>query len=99
LRIATLNGFVNDKDKLKGIISYAKWALDDLREANILLDAVPSLDSSKFSTLRNIQTVLESYTEFINDFRKTLDQYEDAQVIELDGEEVDLADLWRRIDE
>ena len=99
LRIATLNGFVNDKDKLKGVISYAKWALDDLREANILLDAVPSLDSSKFSTLRNIQTVLESYTEFINDFRKTLDQYEDAQVVEVDGEEVDLADLWRRIDE
>lgn len=100
MRIATLNGLVNDHDKLEGLITYAKWALTDLSEANQLLDIMSSLDGSvRYKSLRNIQTTLESYAEFVKDFRKTLDQYKDAQVVELKGEKVDLADLWRRIDE
>lgn len=99
-RIATLNGLVNDTNKLKGLITYAKWALSDLGEANIKLDNISSLDASvKFKNLRNIQTILQSYAEFIKDFRKTLDQYKDAQVVEINGEEIDLANLWRNLDE
>lgn len=99
-RIATLNGLVNDHDKLKGLITYAKWALSDLMEANTLLDNISTIEgATKFYQLRNIQTILQSYSEFIKDFRKTLDQYQDAQIIELNGEEIDLADLWRRVDE
>ena len=99
-RISSLNGYVNDTNKLEGLVTYARWALDDLSEANANLDRVSSMDNSvKFKVLRDIQTVLESYTEFIHDFRKTLDQYEDAQVVNVGGEEVDLAKLWRSIDE
>lgn len=99
-RIASLKGYVNDIHKLNGLVTYAKWALSDLREANSQLDTVASMDSSvRFKVLRNIKTILESYAEFVKDFRKTLDQYEDSQIVVVNGEEINLADMWRSIDE
>ena len=99
-RIATLNGYVNDKDKLLGLIYYAKQSLEDLSEANRQLDNVLTMEGNgKFKSLRNIQTILESYSEFVKDFRKTLNQYKDAQIVQVNGEEIDLNELWRRIDE
>ena len=99
-RISTLNGLVNDTGKLEGLITYAKWALDDLKESNRLLDDMLSdTEITRFKELRNVQTTIESYSEFISDFRKTLNQYQDAQTVSLGGEEINLLDLWTRIDE
>ena len=97
-RILTLNAFVNDRYKLKGLVTYAKYALDDLKTANEQLDKVNTMTGSvKFKLLMNVKTILDSYTDFVKDFKKTLNQYEDAHVVNIDGTDVDLDELWSKI--
>lgn len=97
-RIVTLKEYVNNPDKLIGIVDYAKRALSDLMQANTQLSNISSYDSAiKFKMIRNINNTLESYTEFIKDFYKTLSQYDDAQVVSFNGEDINLLDLWKQL--
>ena len=99
-RISSLSGYLNDTDKLEGLMSYAKWALEDLTQVNEMLDNVGTTEgSARYRNLIFIKNVIDSYAGFVHDFRKTLDQNKDAQVVEINGTEVDMADLWRRLDE
>lgn len=98
-RIIKLEALINDKDKLTGLCTYAKWALSDLQGAMDKLNVTGALTKDDFTTLRHIKSVLDSYSEFINDFHEVLDEMGDDYVLVIDGEEVNLKSLWRDIDE
>ena len=98
-RIITLEALINDKDKLIGVHTYAKWALADLQEAMEALDISGTLESYTFKHLRHIKTTLDSYTGFIEEFHNVLDELGEDAVITVDGEEVNLKKLWREIDD
>jgi hypothetical protein len=98
-RIITLEAIINDKDKLEGVHTYAKWALADLQDAMEQLDISGTLESYDFKHLRHIKTTLDSYGEFIREFHEVLDEIGDDAVIVIDGEEVNLRELWKEIDD
>ena len=97
-RIIKLESLITDRGKMEGVHTYAKWALGDLQEAMNKLDIAGTLESSDFTSLRHIKAVLDSYSGFINDFHEVLDEMEDP-VIEVAGEEVNLRELWRDIND
>ena len=98
-RITKLESLINDRDKLIGLHTYAKWALSDLQDAVNKLRVTGSLTKNDFTSLRHIKSVLDSYSEFISDFHEILDEMGDDYVIIINGEEVNLKSLWRDIDE
>lgn len=98
-RIITLEGLINDKDKLIGVHTYAKWALADLQDAMEVLDISGTLESYTFKQLRHVKTTLDSYAEFIDEFHKVLDELGEDAVISIDEEEIDLRSLWSEIND
>lgn len=97
-RITKLESLMTDRDKLEGVHTYAKWALQDLQEAMNKLDVSGTLGTEDFTALRHIKSVLDSYTGFISDFHEILDEMEDP-TINIAGEEVNLRELWRDIND
>ncbi len=97
-RITKLESLLTDKGKMEGLFTYAKWALSDLQDAMDKLDITGSIDEHDFAGLRHIKSVLDSYEPFISEFHEALDEIEDP-VIEIAGEEVNLRELWREIND
>lgn len=99
-RIATLSSFLNEEDNLEGLMNYALWATEDLIQANSLIDSsITAVGNAKYDSLIYVKNIIDSYGGFVHAFRKLLDQHRDAQVVTIKGEEIDLADLWRKLDE
>ena len=98
-RITKLEILMTDKSKMEGVHTYAKWALEDLQKAMDKLDISGTLESKDFTALRHIKSVLDSYSGFIKDFHEVLDELGEEAVIIIDGEEVDLRELWRDIND
>ena len=97
-RVVKLESLITDTKKMEGLHTYAKWALADLQDAMNNLDVFGTLESQDFTKLRHIKAVLDSYSGFINDFHEVVDGLEDP-VIQIAGEEVNLRELWREIDD
>ena len=98
-RITKLESLITDKNKMEGVHTYAKWALKDLQEAMNKLDISGTLKKEDFTSLRHIKSVLDSYEGFISDFHDILDELGDEATIEVAGEEVNLRELWRDIND
>ena len=98
-RILALEATLTDKDKMEGLFTYAKWALSDLQEAMDKLDESGSLEKSDFTGLRHIKSVLDSYSGFIEEFHEVLDDLGEDFIITIKGEEVNLRELWRDIND
>ncbi len=98
-RIIKLEALTNDRDKLIGVHTYAKWALADLNNAMNNLDVASTLEQKDFKKLRHIKAVLDSYSGFIDEFHEVLDEIGDLAVITVDGQDVNLNDLWRDIND
>ena len=98
-RITKLESLMTDRGKLEGLQTYAKWALSDLQDAMDKLDISSSLDEHDFTGLRHIKSVLDSYEGFISDFHEVLDEMGDDVVLVINGEEVNLRELWREIND
>ncbi len=98
-RVLKLESLINDKDKMVGVHTYAKWALSDLNEAMNKLTISDTLETEDFKSLRHIKAVLDSYAGFIREFHDVLDELGDGAIIEVNGEEVNLRDLWRDIND
>ena len=98
-RIVKLEALMTDKNKMEGLFTYAKWALGDLQEAMDKLKTSGALESSDFTSLRHIKSVLDSYTGFISDFHEVLDELGEDFIIEVDGQEVNLKEIWRDIND
>ena len=98
-RIVKLESLMTDRGKMEGVHTYAKWALKDLQDAMNKLDASGTLEEKDFTALRHIKSVLDSYSGFINDFHEVLDELGDDSIIEIAGEEINLRELWRDIND
>lgn len=98
-RIIKLEALMTDKNKMEGLFTYAKWSLSDLQEAMDKLKTSGALESSDFTSLRHIKSVLDSYTGFISDFHEVLDELGEDAIIEIDGQEVNLKETWRDIND
>ena len=98
-RITKLESLITDKGKLEGLYTYAKWALKDLQDAMDAIDISGTLESQDFTKLRHVKAVIDSYAGFINDFHEVLDEMGDDFIVTVNGEEVNLKELWRDIDD
>ena len=98
-RITKLESLMTDKGKMEGVHTYAKWALSDLQDAMDKLDTSGAVAPEDFTALRHIKSVLDSYSGFIKDFHEALDELGEDAVVEIKGEEVDLRELWKEIDD
>lgn len=97
--IIKLESLMTDAKKLEGLHTYAKWALSDLQEAMDKLDIRGTLSQQNFTVLRHIKSVLDSYEGFISDFHEVLDDMGEDFIITINGQDVDLRELWREIDD
>lgn len=97
--IIKLESLMTDVKKIEGLHTYAKWALKDLQEAMDKLDISGTLDSGDFTNLRHIKSVLDSYEGFISDFHEVLDDLGDDFIITVNGQDINLRELWREIDD
>ena len=98
-RIIKLEALISDTRKLEGVHTYAKWALTDLQDAMEKLDISGTLETGDFKHLRHLKATIDSYAEFIRDFHEILDEIGDEAVITIDGEEVNLRELWKEIND
>lgn len=98
-RITKLESLMTDKGKLEGLHTYAKWALTDLQQAMDKLDISGAINTSDFAGLRHIKSVLDSYSGFISDFHEVLDDMGDEVTVSIDGQDVNLRELWRDIND
>ena len=99
-KIRTLESYLTDVNKMEGLHEYAMWALKDLQDAMAAMDADELLDTMDFATLRHLKAVLDSYSDFIDDFHEALDDLdEEDTILTIGGEEVKLRELWREIDD
>lgn len=98
-RITKLESLLTDRGKLEGLHTYAKWALQDLQQAMDSLDISGTLDTQDFTKLRHIKATIDSYSGFINDFHEVLDEMGDEVIITINGEDVNLRELWRDIND
>ena len=99
--IIKLESLMTDAKKMEGLHTYAKWALSDLQTAMDDLDISGTLEQRDFTKLRHIKSVLDSYEGFISDFHEVLDSLSagDDFIITINGQEVNLRELWREIDD
>lgn len=97
--IITLESLMTDTKKMEGLHTYAKWALNDLQDAMDKLDVSGTLGQQDFTSLRHIKSVLDSYEGFISDFHEVLDDLGEDFIITINGEDVNLRELWREIDD
>ena len=98
-RVIKLEALISDARKLEGVHTYAKWALSDLQNAMEKLDISGTLETQDFKQLRHIKATIDSYAGFIREFHKVLDEIGDEAVITVDGEDVNLRELWREIND
>lgn len=99
-KIVKLESLLTDKGKLEGVHTYAKWALKDLQEAMDSLTISGSLETYDFKQMRHTKSTLDSYSGFIKEFHEALDDLGDeATTILIAGEEVNLRELWRDIND
>ena len=98
-RIIKLEALISDTRKLEGVHTYAKWALTDLQAAMETLDISGTLETNDFKQLRHLKATIDSYAEFIRDFHEILDEIGDEAVITINGEEVNLRELWKEIND
>ena len=98
-RIIKLEAMMTDAKKMEGLFTYAKWALSDLQNAMDKLDISGTLESSDFTVLRHIKSVLDSYSGFIKDFHDVLDTMGDDVIISVGREDINLRELWREIND
>ena len=98
-RIIKLEALISDDKKLEGVHTYAKWALADLQDAMEKLDISGTLETQDFKQLRHIKATIDSYAGFIREFHKILDEIGDEAVITVDGQDVNLRELWREIND
>lgn len=98
-RIIKLESLMTDSKKLEGLQTYAKWALSDLQEAMDALDISGTLQQSDFTKLRHIKATLDSYSGFISEFHEVLDSLGDDFIVTINGEDIDLKELWRDIND
>ena len=98
-RIIKLEALISDTRKLEGVHTYAKWALTDLQDAMETLDISGTLETNDFKQLRHLKATIDSYSEFIRDFHEILDEIGDEAVITINGEEVNLRELWKEIND
>lgn len=99
-RIIKLEAALNDKDKLKGVYNYARWALKDLNSSLINLNNTDSFDALDFNNLRQTKTVIDSYTGFIKEFHEVLDELGDENTtITIDGEDINLREFWKDLND
>lgn len=98
-RITKLESLLTDRGKLEGLHTYAKWALQDLQQAMGDLDISGTLSTNNFTKLRHIKATIDSYSGFINDFNEVLDEMEDDTIITINGEDINLRELWRDIND
>ena len=98
-RIIKLEALISDSRKLEGVHTYAKWALADLQDAMEKLDISGTLETHDFQQLRHIKATIDSYAGFIREFHKVLDEIGDEAVITVDGQDVNLRELWRDIND
>ena len=96
-RIIELEALINDEDKLIGVHTYAKWALSDLQDAMDALTITDTLETYDFRKLRHIKNVLDSYGGFIDEFFGILDELGNDAIISVNGEDVNLRELWNKI--
>jgi hypothetical protein len=97
--VIKLESLMTDIKKMEGLHTYAKWALQDLQDAMDKLDISGTLNQQNFTVLRHIKSVLDSYEGFISDFHEVLDDMGDDFVVTINGEDVNLRELWREIDD
>ena len=98
-RIIKLEALISDTRKLEGVHTYAKWALTDLQDAMERLDISGTLETNDFKQLRHIKSTIDSYAGFIREFHEVLDELGEEAVIEIDGQEVNLKELWKEIND
>jgi len=98
-RITKLESLLTDKGKMEGLCTYAKWAIQDLQGAMDKLDVSGTIETHDFTQLRHIKSVIDSYAGFISDFHEVLDEMGDDFIVTINGEEVNLKELWRDIDD
>lgn len=98
-RVIKLEALISDARKLEGVHTYAKWALTDLQDAMEKLDISGTLETQDFKQLRHIKATIDSYAEFIRDFHEILDEIGEDAVITVDGEDINLRELWREIND
>ena len=98
-RVIKLEALISDVRKLEGVHTYAKWALTDLQDAMEKLDISGTLETQDFKQLRHIKATIDSYTGFIREFHEILDEIGDEAVITVDGQDVNLRELWREIND
>lgn len=98
-RVIKLEALISDTRKLEGVHTYAKWALSDLQDAMEKLDISGTLETQDFKQLRHIKATIDSYAEFIRDFHEILDEIGDEAVITADGQDINLRELWREIND
>lgn len=98
-KIVKLESLLTDKGKLEGLQTYAKWALADLQKAMNNLKESGELQASDFTSLRHIKSVLDSYSGFISDFHEVLEELGDESIVTINGEDVNLRELWREIND
>lgn len=97
--IIKLESLMTDTGKLEGLQTYAKWALKDLQDAMEKLDVSGTLDIQDFTALRHIKSTLDSYEGFVSDFHEVLDDLGEEFIVVIKGEEVNLKEIWRDIDD
>ena len=98
-RVIKLEALISDARKLEGVHTYAKWALSDLQDAMEKLDISGTLETQDFKQLRHIKATIDSYTGFIREFHEILDEIGDEAVITIDGQDINLRELWRDIND
>ena len=98
-RIIKLEALINDTQKMEGVHTYAKWALEDLQNAMENLDISGTLETQDFKQLRHIKATIDSYAEFIRDFHEVLDELGDEAIITVGEEEINLKELWKEIND
>ena len=97
--IVKLESLMTDAKKMEGLHTYAKWALQDLQGAMDKLDISGTLSTQDFANLRHIKSVLDSYEGFISDFHEVLDDLGEDFIITINGQDINLRELWREIDD
>lgn len=98
-RVIKLEALINDARKLEGVHTYAKWALTDLQDAMEKLDISGTLETQDFKQLRHIKATIDSYAGFIREFHEVLDEIGEDAIITVDGEDINLRELWREIND
>ena len=99
-KIRQLESMLTDISKMHGLFNYAQWALKDLEDAMESLNISGTLETHDFQSLRDIKTVLDSYSGFIEEMHEALDDIGyDASTIVINGEEVDLRKIWSDLDD